>query len=186
MCLIRVGANSAGQWPSRTKVSQPWCSVVSYHVLHGMRFYSVLNFKKHFFSAVKQRCTLHFLHITLGVPLHMQNKIKKIWKPDKSLLYTFIYTHTHTHIFLCTVHVILNKITKANNLAFFSHHVLLWPCVRTGCPTFKWCLIVTPTPYWTVLWYFWNILIGCNHLKKHALNMGHKKNFPLPEGNTMQ
>ncbi len=30
-----------------------------------------------------------------------------------------------------------------------------------------------------------NILIGCNHLKKHALNM-HKKNFPLPEGNTCQ
>ncbi len=29
-----------------------------------MRFYSVLNFKKHFFSAVKQRCTLHLLHIT--------------------------------------------------------------------------------------------------------------------------
>ncbi len=175
-----------------------------------MRFYSVLNFKKHFFSAVKQRCTLHFLHITLGVPLHpgtlhlpflshngkswlgmgpaslpliaqrcpeatkrkteFLNMQNKIIKPDKSLLYTF--THTHTY-FLCTVHVILSKITKANNLAFFSHHVLLWPCVRTGRPTFKWCLIVTPTPYWTVLWYFSNILIGCNHLKNHALNMGH-------------
>ncbi len=101
----------------------------------------------------------------------MQNKTKII-KPDKCLLYTF---RKHTY-FLCTVHVILNKITKANNLAF-SHHVLLWPCVRTGRPTFRWCLIVTPTPYWTVLWYFSNILVGCNLLKKHALNMGHKKNL---------
>ncbi len=36
----------------------------------------------------------------------------------------------------------------------------------TWRPTLKWCLIVTPTPYWTVLWYISNILIGCNHLKK--------------------
>ncbi len=106
----------------------------------------------------------------------MQDKIKnhKTW--HKSSLH--LHTHTHTHTYsLCTVHVILNKIIKANNLAFFSHHVLLWPCVRTGCPTLKLCLIVIPTPYWTILWYFSNIWIGCNHFKKHALNMGHKKTF---------
>ncbi len=103
-----------------------------------------------------------------------------------STVYEKSSLHLYTY-FLCTVHAILNKITKANNRAFFSHHVLLlWPCVRTARPTLKWCLIVTPTPYWTVHWYFSNILIGCNHLKKYALNMGHKKYFLLPEGNTMQ
>ncbi len=49
--------------------------------------------------------------------LKMQNKIQII-KPDKGLLSSFTHTHTHTHTYLF-------KITKANNLALCSYHVLL-------------------------------------------------------------
>ncbi len=70
MCLIGVEANSAGLWPSRTEVSQPWCSVSCVSCTSWNEILFVLNFKKHFFSVVKKRCTLQILHIPLGAPLH--------------------------------------------------------------------------------------------------------------------
>jgi len=143
MCLIRVVANSTGQWPSRTKVSQHWCNcVVSYHALHGMRFWAPCRslasslFVAHYLPVcilnVKSRLGMGAVDPSFLTPycitLPWGNekkiwtcKIKYInpWQRSSLLLYTHTHTHTHTQtnpIFLCTVHVILNKITKANNL----------------------------------------------------------------------
>ncbi len=107
--------------------------------------------------------------------LNMQNKIKK----SSNLTKVFSTpSYTHTYFFKCTVHVILNKITKANN----SYCLLLTPCSPVTICQNRMSHI--QMDYSLI---FSNILIGCNYFKKkHALNMGHKKNFPLPEGNTMQ
>lgn len=142
--------------------------VSCHNVLHEMRFYPVWNFKKHFFSAVKQRCMLQFctsLVVFLGTQepcifpyvLSMGNPGKR-WEscalaslllitqlfPEatKRKLNSWISLHLHTDTFFMYSLCHFNEITKANNLAAFSHHVLLWPCVRKGSPVFKWCLIV--------------------------------------------
>lgn len=121
--------NVAKSWSKNALIFWIWyrhrfvsCSVSS-HVRHVMRF--------HMFSAVKQRCTLHFLHINFGVSV-TQHRLSSLfvtyYLPVWGIFQDILEKYSSHNGFLNRQNKNKNLLTKGFIHVYFMHgsvHVIL-------------------------------------------------------------